>query len=170
MKKKYVILVDENNKRIGICEKLEAHKKALRHRAFSIFVFNKKGELLIQQREKSKYHCGGLWSNTVCSHPSPDENFWQATHKRLKEEMGFDCKLTKLFCFNYNISFDNGLTEKEFDCVFTGEYEGGVFPNKEEVMDYKWMSMDELRKDINENPKKYTEWFKIAIEIMNSKK
>ena len=164
LKKQYVVLVDENNKRLGIQEKMHAHIEAKHHRAFSIFVFNNKGELLLQQREISKYHCGGLWSNTVCSHPKPDENFWQATHRRLKEEMGFDCKLKKIFCFNYEVSFDNGITEKEHDCVFIGKYDGDVLPNKKEVMNYKWISPVILKKDILNNPGMYTEWFKIALD------
>lgn len=155
-----VVLVDKNNNELGVMEKLEAHEKGLLHRAFSIFVFNKKGELLLQQRNSSKYHSGGLWSNTVCSHPRPEEIYKDAVHRRLQEEMGFDCKLKKLSCIIYKACFDNGLTEHEYDCVFCGKYDGDVFPDEIEVKDYKWVNIDDLKADMKINPVIYTYWFK----------
>ncbi len=164
MKKEIVILVNKDNKKIGEREKIKAHKEGMLHRAFSIFVFNSKGELLIQQRTKTKYHSGGLWSNTVCGHRRPNENYTQATHRRLKDEMGFDCKLKKLFCFIYNTRFQNGLIENEHDCVFVGKFDEKPNPNPKEVSDYKWTSIDELKDDFNKNPKKYTSWLKISLQ------
>jgi isopentenyl-diphosphate Delta-isomerase len=162
----YVILVDKNNRKIGIEEKIKAHKEGKLHRAFSIFVFNSNGELLIQQRAKTKYHSGGLWSNTVCSHPKPDETYAQAVHRRLKEEMGFDCVLKKIFCFIYNTGFRNGLIENEYDCVFSGKFDGKPILNHREVMAYKWIPMKELKQDIMKNSNKYSFWLKIALKKM----
>jgi len=162
--KEQVILVDENNRKIGVEEKIKAHKEGKLHRAFSIFVFNSKRALLLQQRAKEKYHSGGLWSNTVCSHPQPGETYNKAVHRRLREEMGFDCKLKKSFCFIYNTGFQNGLIENEYDCVFIGKFNGKPNPNPEEVMDYKWIPLKELKKDIVQNPDKYSFWFKIALK------
>ncbi len=161
-----VILVDENNREIGVEEKLKAHEKGILHRAFSIFVFNSKKELLIQQRAKEKYHCPEIWANTCCSHPRPNETYEQAIHRRLKEEMGFDCELKKSFCFIYRAKFPNGLIENEYDCVFMGESDAIPNPNLKEVMDYKWISLEDLEKDIKQNPSKYSIWFKIALNKM----
>lgn len=155
-----VILVDNNNNELGTMEKLEAHEKGLLHRAFSIFVFNKDGELLLQKRNSSKYHSGGLWSNTVCSHPRQGESYDEAVHRRLKEEMGFDCELDQLSCIVYKAKFDNGLTEHEYDCVFRGKYEGEITPDPEEVEDFKWTYIEDLKKDMKNSPEKYTYWFK----------
>jgi isopentenyl-diphosphate delta-isomerase len=163
MVKQQVVLVDKNNKKIGVEEKIKAHKESKLHRAFSIFIFNSNGELLIQQRAKTKYHSGGLWSNTVCSHPKPNETYLQAAHRRLKEEMGFDCKLKKLFCFIYNAGFQNGLIENEYDCVFIGKFNRKPKPNPEEVMNYKWIFIKELKQDIVRHPNKYSVWLKIAL-------
>ena len=163
-----VILVNKHNRKIGIEEKIKAHKEGKLHRAFSIFIFNSKGELLIQQRAKTKYHSGILWSNTVCSHPRPNETYSKATHRRLKQEMGFDCKLKKLFCFIYKAEFSNKLIENEYDCVFIGKFDGKVKPNKKEVMNYKWISIKDLKKDIKKNPKKYSVWLKIALNKIKS--
>ncbi len=163
-RKNFVILVNKNNRRIGIEEKIKAHKEGKLHRAFSIFIFNSKGELLVQQRAKTKYHSGNLWSNSVCSHPKPNETYLQATHRRLKEEMGFDCKLKKLFCFVYNADFQNGLIENEYDCVFIGKYDGKIKPNKKEVQNCKWTSLKDLKEDIKKNPDKYSVWLKIILE------
>jgi len=164
MVEQQVILVDTNNRKIGVEEKIKAHKEGKLHRAFSIFIFNSNGELLIQQRAKTKYHSGGLWSNSVCSHPKPNETYQQAVHRRLKEEMGFDCKLKKLFCFIYNMGFQNGLIENEYDCVFIGKFDGIPKPNHKEIMDYKWIYLKELKQDIIKNPNKYTIWLKIALK------
>lgn len=163
MKKEIVILVNKDNKKIGEQEKIKAHKLGKLHRAFSIFVFNSKGELLIQKRAKTKYHSGGLWSNTVCGHPRPIENYTKAIHRRLKEEMGFDCKLKKLFCFIYNAGFINGLIENEYDCVFNGKFDGEPNPNPKEIMNYKWFSVKKLKQDILKNPNKYTVWLRLAL-------
>jgi len=166
--KQKVVLVDKNNRKIGVAEKIKAHQEGILHRAFSIFVFNPKGELLIQQRAKTKYHSGGLWSNTVCSHPRPGETYQQAIHRRLIEEMGFDCKLKKSFCFIYKTDFQNHLIENEYDCVFIGEYTEEPKPNKEEIMDYKWVTTKELVQDIKANPDNYSVWLKIALEKLKN--
>ncbi len=166
--KQHVILVDRNNRKVGVEEKLKAHKEGKLHRAFSIFVFNSKKELLIQQRTRTKYHSGGLWSNTVCSHPHPNETYNQAVHRRLKEEMGFDCTLKKSSCFIYNTGFRNGLTENEYDCVFIGKFDGTPRPNKKEVMDCKWISIKKLMHDIKSHPNKYSVWLKVALQKMKS--
>jgi len=156
-----VILVDENNEEVGLMDKLEAHEKGLLHRAFSVFVFNLKRELLLQQRNKEKYHSGGLWTNTVCSHPKPGEKYEEAIHRRLKEEMGFDCDLEAVDCFIYKSEFKNGLTEHEYDCTFVGVSDSPIIkPDLEEVEGYKWINKDELLKDAKENPDRYTFWFK----------
>lgn len=164
-----VILVDENDKALGLMEKMEAHQKGLLHRAFSVFVINAKNELLLQQRAISKYHSGGLWTNTCCSHPRDGESNLDAAHRRLQEEMGFDCELTKLLDFVYRAELDKGLTEHEFDHVFVGKWEGIPEINREEVEDYTWMDIDLLDKDIQKHPEKYTIWFKIIYqEFLNS--
>lgn len=160
----YVILVDENDNQLGLMEKMEAHEKGLLHRAFSVFLFNSKGEMLLHQRAFSKYHSGGLWTNACCSHPRDNEKTINAAHRRLVEEMGFDCEIEKAFHFTYKSLLDSGLTEHELDHVFIGEYEGVINPNPEEVESYKYISVDELTKDIESNPHNYTEWFKICLE------
>jgi isopentenyl-diphosphate delta-isomerase len=162
-----VVLVNRNNRKIGVEEKIKAHKEGKLHRAFSIFIFNSKKELLIQQRAKTKYHSNCLWSNTVCSHPKPNETYNNAAHRRLKEEMGFDCELKKLFCFIYKAEFYNGLIENEYDCVFIGKFDGKIKPNYHEIMNYKWISVKELSKDIIKNSNKYTAWFKLALKRVN---
>jgi isopentenyl-diphosphate delta-isomerase len=163
---KNVILVDEADNAIGVMEKIQAHKEPdpRLHRAFSIFVFNSEGKMLLQQRALSKYHFGGLWSNTCCSHPIPGSDINKDVHSRLQEEMGFDCELDELFTFTYKAPFNNGLTEWEMDHVFKGTYEGTIKPNQEEVEDYKWVTVEELLKDIKEHSEKYTPWFKIALD------
>ncbi|MCD6177895.1 isopentenyl-diphosphate Delta-isomerase [bacterium] len=166
MAKEFVVLVDKKNRKIGVEEKIKAHKEGKLHRSFSIFVFNSKGELLIQQRAKRKYHSPGIWSNTVCGHPRPNETFLEAVHRRLKEEMGFDCKLKKLFCFVYRAEFQNGLIENEYDCVFVGKFNGNPKPNPKEVMNFKWISIKELKKDMLAHPNKYSVWMKIALDKM----
>ena len=168
MPKEQVVLVDKNNRRVGVEEKIKAHRDGKLHRAFSIFIFNSKGEPLIQQRARNKYHSEKLWSNTVCSHPRPKETYNQAAHRRLEEEMGFDCKIKKAFCFIYNTGFSNGLIENEYDCVFIGKFDGEPKPNPEEIMDYKWISLKELKKDITKRPNKYSVWLKIALKKMKN--
>jgi isopentenyl-diphosphate Delta-isomerase len=161
--KKNVILVNENDGVTGSMEKLEAHKKGLLHRAFSIFVFNRNGEMLMQRRAINKYHSGGLWTNACCSHPQPDEETSEAAKRRLKEEMGFEIPVTKIFDFVYRTEFDNGLTEYEFDHVFVGEYGGKVDYDKEEVMDTCYKSMQEVSDSLKSHPEQYTTWFHLAF-------
>jgi len=160
---KKVILVNENDKVMGMAEKMEAHQMGLLHRAFSIFVFNSRGEMLMQQRAIDKYHSGGLWTNSCCSHPEPGEETGIAARKRLREEMGFDIPVTKIFDFVYKTTFDNGLTEYEFDHVFVGEFEGAVTYNKKEVMDVCYKSMPEISHSLKNHPEKYTAWFHLAF-------
>lgn len=162
--REFVVLVDENDNEIGIQEKIKAHKDAKLHRAFSIFIFNSEGEMLLQQRACDKYHSGCLWTNATCSHPRPGENIEQAAHRRLQEEMGFDTELTKSFDFIYKAEFDQGLTEHEFDHVFLGQYDGPIKLNAEEAEDYKWIDLNTLKKEIKDNPDRYTVWFRIALD------
>jgi len=158
-----VILVNEMDVELGLMEKMEAHTKALLHRAFSVFVFNSIGEMLLQQRAITKYHSGGLWTNTCCSHPRPGETVLQAANRRLKEEMGFETNLIKVLDFVYKAPFSNGLTEHEFDHVLVGYYDGIINPNQEEVEKYSFNSFSDIEISINESPEIYTEWFKIAF-------
>jgi isopentenyl-diphosphate delta-isomerase len=159
-----VILVNEKDEVIGHMEKMEAHEKALLHRAFSVFIFNSKGELLLQQRALHKYHSAGLWTNTCCSHPRPGESTESAALRRLKEEMGMICPLTHKSAFVYQIKFKNGLTEHEYDHVFIGECDTDPKINPEEVNTFKWVSMTELKAQLKREPERYTYWFKLAIE------
>lgn len=158
-----VILVNENDTQIGVCEKLEAHQKGLLHRAFSIFLFNSSNELLVQKRAASKYHSANLWSNTCCSHPAPGETVQEAAARRLNEEMYLTSELFHLFHFNYQVKFDNGLTENEIDHVLIGKTEKTPKINPEEAREYHWMSLEHLQKDMNENPTEYTYWFQYII-------
>ena len=164
----HVILVDENDNEIGTEEKIQAHKDAKLHRAFSIYVYNPKGQLLLQKRAAKKYHCRSLWSNTCCGHPRKSETVEQAVHRRLKEEMGFECELTKKFQFIYKSPFKNGLTEHEFLHVFTGTYNEDPKINPEEADDFRWINMDELKQDIQNNPENYTPWFRMTINRLES--
>ncbi|MFY8191123.1 MAG: isopentenyl-diphosphate Delta-isomerase [Bacteroidia bacterium] len=159
-----VILVDEHDNEIGLMEKQEAHVKALLHRAFSVMVFNDKGEMLLQQRALSKYHSGGLWTNTCCSHPRQGETTEQAAHRRLQEEMGFDCELKLHQTFIYKAPFDNGLTEHELDHVFIGTYNQDPQINPEEVNDFHWISLSELDQQLRNQPEKFTVWFKMIMD------
>lgn len=154
-----VILVDTNDQVTGYEEKLKAHQEGLLHRAFSVFVFNDKGELLLQQRALSKYHSAGLWTNTCCSHPRPGENTTDAAIRRIQEEMGFACELQPLFSFIYRVSFDNGLSEHELDHVLAGTYNGSPLPDEAEVMAWKWVNTNALTKDMHAHPENYTYWF-----------
>ena len=158
-----VILVDENDVAIGRMDKMEAHEKALLHRAFSIFIFNRQGEMLLQQRSDSKYHSAGLWTNACCSHPSPGENTAAAAARRLKEELGFETQLKPLFTFTYRTEFENGLTENEFDHVFTGVYDGRIVADENEVKKFLYMPMDKIERLIASEPAKFTAWFVIAF-------
>lgn len=158
-----VILVDQLDNETGTMEKMEAHRSAQLHRAFSVFIFNSNGKMLLQQRAPGKYHSAGLWTNTCCSHPLPGERIEEAATRRMQEEMGFSTGLSKAFDFIYMASFENGLTEYEFDHVFIGEYNGEVLPNKEEVASYCYKSFEEIKQDLHQVPGNYTEWFKIAL-------
>jgi len=163
-----VILVDEQDMPIGTMGKMEVHEKALLHRAFSVFIFNEKGQMLIQKRSAKKYHSPNLWTNACCSHPKPGEETLMAAQKRLHEEMGFNTELTPAFTFTYKAPFDNGLTEHEFDHVFVGNYSGPIVPNPDEVSDYCYMSLTEIAAAINSHPYKYTVWFKIAFPMVEN--
>jgi len=158
-----LILVNENDEPIGKMEKMEVHLKGLLHRAYSVFILNEKGEMLLQKRAAGKYHSPGLWTNACCSHPQPGQEVIPAAAIRLQEEMGFTTSLEKAFDFIYKASFDNGLTEYEFDHVLLGNYDGPIHPNHEEVADYRYLSLTEIKKLVQSNPSEYTPWFKIAI-------
>lgn len=164
MELEYVILVDENDQEIGKMEKQEAHEKGLLHRAFSVFVFNENKELLLQQRALTKYHSAGLWTNTCCSHPRIGETIEQAAHRRLMEEMGFDCDLSTKTSFIYKAAFENGLTEHEFDHVLVGSFNGEINFNPTEVKNFKWINLEELQIDLLQNNQNYTAWFKIIFD------
>jgi len=159
-----VILVDKNDNQLGLMEKIEAHEKAILHRAFSVFILNENNELLLQKRGINKYHSPGLWTNTCCSHPRNGEDVIDAGIRRLKEEMGFVTKLSSLLSFIYKAEFDNGLTEHEFDHVLIGKYSSNPIINELEVCDWKWIDLDVLSQDILDNPEIYTVWFKIIFE------
>lgn len=161
-----VILVDNKDLPIGKMDKMEAHEKGLLHRAFSVFIFNSKNELLLQQRAQSKYHSGGLWTNTCCSHPRWDEENLDAAKRRLREEMGLNCDLFYGFNFTYKADFSDGLIEHELDHVFFGSTDALPNINLEEVESYKYMNLDDLKKDINEQPNLYTPWLKICLEMI----
>ena len=162
----FVILVDNNDRQIGLMEKQAAHIEPHLHRAFSIFLFNSKGELLMQQRAFSKYHSPGLWTNTCCSHPRSGETLEEATSRRLMEEMGMTCPMHEVYTFIYKAPVGQGLTEHEFDHVFIGQSDDIPNINTEEVASWKYMRLDDLKKDLELYPELYTEWFKITFEEM----
>jgi isopentenyl-diphosphate Delta-isomerase len=162
----YVTLVNKKDKNIGVEEKIHAHKNGGKlHRAFSILTFNDEGQLLLQLRSVKKYHFGGLWSNTCCGHPRPNERTKQAGERRLEEEFGFTTNLTDIGDFIYKADYENGLTEHELDHILIGKYDGDINPNPDEIDDYKYISIDELKIDVSENPTRYSPWFK---EIVNN--
>ena len=164
MKEENVILVNENDEQIGLMPKMEAHEKALLHRAFSVFIFNDKNELMLQQRAAHKYHSPLLWTNTCCSHQREGEINLEAGRRRLQEEMGFVVDLQESISFIYKAPFDNGLTEHEYDHVLIGIYNERPNINIEEVADWKWMSLEEVKKDMEIHSELYTAWFKIIFE------
>lgn len=166
--KQQVILVNELDEEVGVMEKIEAHRRAVLHRAFSVFIFNMRGEMLLQQRAFSKYHSGGLWTNACCGHPSPGEETGVAAHRRLEEEMGFKTELDEIFDFTYRHSFDNGLTEYELDHVFVGYWNAPVFPTREEVNDYCYLTLDEIKSSMAAYPEQYTIWFRIVFPRLSS--
>ena len=159
-----VVLVNEKDDQLGLMNKMEAHQKAVLHRAFSVFVFNQKGELLLQQRAHDKYHSPGLWTNTCCSHQRDGESNMVAGKRRLEEEMGFSCDLEEMFWFVYKASFDNGLTEHELDHVMIGYFDEDPKINTDEAASFKWMLLEDVKKDIEMHPELYTEWFKIIFK------
>lgn len=158
-----VILVDENDNEIGRMEKLDAHKSGVLHRAFSVLIFNDQQELLLQQRAFGKYHSEGLWTNTCCSHPGPGETILAAAHRRMKEEMGFDCSMEEVFHFIYRAELDNDLIEYELDHVVIGFSTKEPTLNTDEAIAFKWMNLVEIRQDMKNNPQQYTHWFKIIL-------
>lgn len=160
----YVLLVDEQDNQIGQMGKMEAHIKGVLHRAFSVFIFNEDNELILQQRAFSKYHSPGLWTNTCCSHPRDGETADSAAHRRMVEEIGFDCDFSEAFTFLYKSDVGGGLIEHEFDHVFIGKSEKKPFINEKEVGDWKYMKMEDIRADMDKNPGKYTVWFRIAFD------
>lgn len=164
MEEDKVILVNQNDQQIGLMPKLEAHQKAILHRAFSVFVLNSKNEIMLQQRAKQKYHSPLLWTNTCCSHQRDGETNIQAGSRRLNEEMGFETELKELFHFIYKAPFDNGLTEHELDHVMIGYYNDNPNINLEEVENWKWMGIEEVQNDIQIQPEIYTVWFKIIFD------
>ena len=164
MVEEHVILVNEKDEQIGLMPKMEAHEKAVLHRAFSVFIFNSKNELMLQQRAANKYHSPLLWTNTCCSHQRDGESNIEAGTRRLREEMGFTTGLKEVTSFIYKAPFDNGLTEHEFDHVMTGFYEMEPDINKQEVEAWKWMPVEAVKSDIELNPEIYTSWFKIIFK------
>jgi isopentenyl-diphosphate delta-isomerase len=156
--------VDGEDRCLGTREKLQAHREGVLHRAFSVFVFNARGELLLQRRAAGKYHCPGLWTNTCCSHPRPREPVEQAAARRLEEEMGIACPLRKAFDFVYRAELAGGLIEHEFDHVFVGRFDGEPRPDPAEVSETRWIARDALLRELRETPQSYTPWFHIAIE------
>lgn len=164
MKEEKVILVNTNDEPIGLMEKLEAHEKGLLHRAFSVFIYNDKDEIMMQKRAAHKYHTPGLWTNTCCSHPREGETVVEAGKRRLQEEMGFTADLKHVTSFIYKAPFDNGLTEHEFDHVLVGYYNDEPVINPDEVEEWKWMKAEDISAEIKKNPDNFTAWFKIIFE------
>jgi isopentenyl-diphosphate Delta-isomerase len=159
-----VILVDRDDNKTGVLGKLRAHRDGVLHRAFSVFVLNPRGELLLQERSALKYHTGGLWTNTCDGHPRPGEATAAAAHRRLVEEMGFDCALNEAFAFVYRADLGDGLVENEYDHVLIGTYDGEPAPNADEVAAVRWVDADALSGDIRQSPDRYAPWFKLAFD------
>jgi isopentenyl-diphosphate delta-isomerase len=164
MAEELVILINELDEQIGLMPKMEAHKKGVLHRAFSVFVFNKAGKLMLQQRAASKYHSPLLWTNTCCSHQRNGERNIEAGKRRLQEEMGFVCELREVTSFIYKAELENGITEHELDHIMIGYYDDNPEINKDEVVNYKWMTLEDVKNDIFINPDQYTVWFKIIFD------
>lgn len=161
--KNHVILVNEQDEWLGTMEKLEAHQKGLLHRAFSVFIVNDQRELLLQQRSLNKYHSAGLWSNACCSHPMPGESTLSGAHRRLREEMGFDCALTPMFDLRYQAAVSNGLIENEYDHVFIGQYNGAIYPEPTEALDYRFVPIGSLLEEIDQYAERFTPWLLLAM-------
>ncbi|MBS3177043.1 isopentenyl-diphosphate Delta-isomerase [Candidatus Woesearchaeota archaeon] len=164
-----LILVDENDREMGVSEKLQTHKEGKLHRGFSIFIFDQRGKLLLQQRSLTKYHCPGLWSNTCCGHPRHGENIEETAHRRLEEEMGFNCDLKEVGSFVYKTKFGNGLHEHEYLHVFKGVHDQDPDANPQEAEAWKWVSIPHLQKDILKNPSQYTYWFKLCFSKLGDR-
>ena len=159
-----VILVDQDDQEIGVCEKLDAHRRGRLHRAFSVFILNEQEALLVQQRAETKYHTGGLWTNTCDGHPRPGETVREAARRRLLEEMGFECELKDAFVFTYYARLGDDLVEHEYDHVLIGRFDGEPTPDPREAADYRWIDLETLVQDMREQPDRYAPWFKIAQE------
>ena len=164
-----LITVDEHDRETGVVDKMTAHRKGILHRAFSIFVFDEADRLLLQRRASGKYHSGGLWSNTCCSHPRAGESLLDAAHRRLREEMGFDCPLEAVFGFVYRAALDGGLVEHEFDHVVVGRFQGAPAPDVGEVDEWKWENVPAIRAQFAEDPKAFTAWFGIALDGLRAR-
>jgi isopentenyl-diphosphate delta-isomerase len=158
-----VVLVDRDDRQVGTAPKLAAHLDGQLHRAFSVFVFDSAGNTLLQRRAAGKYHSAGLWSNTCCGHPRPGEPTGAAAHRRLREEMGFDCGLRPTLSFEYRRDLENGLIEHELDRVFVGRFDGTPVPDPHEVDDWRWVDVDVVATDMIANPQLYSAWFPIAL-------
>jgi isopentenyl-diphosphate delta-isomerase len=159
-----MILVDAQDREVGVGEKLQVHLAGALHRAFSVFIFDPAGRLLMQKRAAGKYHSAGLWSNTACGHPRPGEVTAEAARRRLREEMGFDCELRAAFEFLYRAELGGALVEHEYDHVFVGTHEGDPAPDPAEVEEWRWVDMDELRRGLRVEPHRYSYWLKAAVE------
>ncbi|HTH82891.1 MAG TPA: isopentenyl-diphosphate Delta-isomerase [Mucilaginibacter sp.] len=170
MERTVVVLVDELDNEIGTMEKMAAHLSPNLHRAFSVFIFNTDGAMLLQQRADGKYHSSGLWTNACCSHPAPGEDVRQSAMKRLQEEMGFTVNIQEAFSFIYQANLTNGLVEYEYDHVFVGTYNGPVAPDPAEVRDFCYKTIEDIEQDIMNDPDAYTEWFKIALPLVKELK
>ena len=159
-----VVVVSENDEILGLMEKMNAHENGILHRAFSVFLFNNKGEMLLQKRASGKYHSPNQWTNAVCSHPKIDETYLEGAQRRLNEELGITADLTEKFSFIYKADVGQNLWEHELDHVFTGNYEGSFVLNNDEVSEVRYVSMQQLDEEMNENPEHFTEWFKIILK------
>ncbi len=158
-----VILVDQHDNQTGIMEKMEAHQEGVLHRAFSVFIFDSRGRMLLQQRAATKYHGGLLWTNACCSHPYPGEETSDAANRRLDEELGFSTPLREIFSFTYRAEVENGLVEHEYDHVFAGSYESGIFPDEMEVASWRYETLETIKKELEDKPERFTTWFRIAF-------
>lgn len=160
-----VVLVNENNEVLGLMPKMEAHEKGLLHRAISILLYNSKGEMLIQQRAKTKYHWPLIWSNAVCSHPRENEDFQDAAQRRLKEELNISCSLKEVYRFIYKAKDkQTGLIEYEYDVVYEGQFDGEIPFNPNEIESIRWIALDSLSQDIEDQPEVYSFWFKEILK------
>ena len=159
----HVVLVSEQDEVLGVMEKMQAHQEGILHRAFSVFLFNEAGEMLLQKRAAGKYHSPNQWTNAVCSHPRRDESYLEGANRRMSEELGIDAELREKFHFIYKADVGQDLWEHELDHVFTGSFSGDVHLNKDEVAEIRYISMEDLDNEMNEHPENFTEWFKIIL-------